>query len=102
MRAIAGVKAKGFSEEREWRLYYLGKPTHPIKVRAGRNGILPFLHMGINMKNADEETIPSAISRLVVGPGHNQRGQVQAARELLRACGHDPDVVEASELSFTD
>jgi Protein of unknown function (DUF2971) len=101
LRAIAGVKNDGFKEEREWRLYYVGDPTHPVKIRAGRQGIVPFLHMAVNMKTSDEETIPSAISKLVVGPGHNQKSQMRAARELLRACGHDPDVVVASKLSFT-
>ena len=41
------------------------------------------------------------IDKLVVGPGHNQRSQIAAARELLKASGHDPDVVVPSRLSFT-
>jgi hypothetical protein len=101
LREVVNVKSEGFEGEHEWRLYYVGDPTHPVKVRVGRNGLVPFLHMAVNMKNHGEEAIPSAISELVVGPGHNQRSQIAAARELLKACGHDPDVVVGSELSFT-
>jgi hypothetical protein len=108
LQAIVSVKDDGFEEEREWRLYYIGDPKHPVKVRAGRPGIVPFLHMAVNMKPIDTKTdpptigdVPPTINELVVGPGHNQRSQIAAARELLKACGHDPDVVVASKLSFT-
>lgn len=102
LRVIVSVKNDGFQEEREWRLYYLaGDPAHPVKIRTGRPGIVPYLHMAVNMKKAGEDTIPPGIDKVVVGPGHNQRGQLAAARELLKACGYNPDVVVRSKLSFT-
>jgi hypothetical protein len=88
--------------DQDARLYYLvPDPGHPVKIRIGRPGIGPYLHMAVNMKRPDEDTIPPAIDELIVGPGHNQRGHIAAARELLKAGGHNPDVVVLSKLSFT-
>jgi hypothetical protein len=101
LRVIVSVKDDGFAEEHEWRLYYVGQQQPPVKIRVGRPGIVPYLHMAVNMKKVGEDTIPPTINKLVVGPGHNQRSQIAAARELLKACGHSPDVVAPSRLSFT-
>jgi hypothetical protein len=102
LRAIVGLKDDGFQEEREWRLISLaGDPRKPVRTHLGRPGILPYEHIAVNFKKVDEKTLPPTIERLVVGPGHNQRSQIAAARELLKARGHNPDVVVPSKLSFT-
>ena len=54
LRAIVSVKDDGFQEELEWRLYYLaGDPRDPVKIRIGRPGIVPYLHMAVNIKKPD-------------------------------------------------
>jgi hypothetical protein len=103
LRQMLSVKDEGFHEELEWRLYFLASDPryYEAKIRLGRPGLVPYVHIAANMKKPDEETIPPAIERLVVGPGHNQPSQIAAARELLKACGHNPDVVVPSKISFT-
>ena len=104
LRSIVSVKDDGFHEEHEWRLIFVdGEPRNDVKIRFGRHGVLPHVPIAVNMRkpNEDENTLPPTIDRLVVGPGHNQRSQVAAVRELLKARGHSPDVVVPSRLSFT-
>lgn len=103
LRDILSVKDDGFEEELEWRLYYMaGDQYGTPKIRLGRPGLVPYLNVAVNMKKVDEMTIlPPALNQLVVGPGHNQRSQIAAARQLLRGCGYDPDIVVPSRISFT-
>ena len=97
LRSILSVKDNGFKEELEWRMFYLsGDPRHPVNIRQGRPGILPHLLTAVNVKASEDDEIPRTIARLVVGPDHNQRSQIAADRELLKASGHNPDVLEPS------
>ena len=100
LRELTAVKNHAFQEEHEWRLSALSELKYPVRVRARPSGLVPFLDIAVNMKPQDAKDIPPTIAELVVGPGPNQLSQLVAARELLKACGHDPDVVVGSEVPF--
>jgi hypothetical protein len=63
--------------------------------------------MAVNV--SEKETAPEhaahhkkhpTIVDLVVGPGPEQAEQVVAAKELLKATGHDPEVVRPSKVTY--
>jgi hypothetical protein len=99
---VATIKALGFQEEREWRMFSMSHETHP--VRAGRVGLVPHVEIGVWRGARDEETKalpnPPTIVDLVVGPGPDQSRQVLAAKELLAGVGHDPEVVRPSGVTY--
>jgi hypothetical protein len=87
---LAVVKHGGFQHEREWRLVAVSEPGYPSKIRQRDGKDLPYLDIAVNMNATD---VPPTIAQLVVGPGPNKPARITAARELLEARGHDPDVV---------
>jgi hypothetical protein len=100
MRELAVVKHDGFKEEREWRLSAICAGQYPVGIRARQSGLLPYLDVAVNVNREDGASHPPTIAKLVVGPCPDPRAQVAAARELLRANGHDPDVVTESKVPF--
>lgn len=95
-RVVATIKHAGFKEECEWRLFSPGEGRYPTKLRAGRFGEAPYVEMAINLRGDSDTCSHRTIADLVVGPGPDQAGQVMVAQELLKATGHDPDVVRPS------
>ena len=76
---LATIKAKGFEEEREWRLFSSGQEGFPVDVRAGRRGLLPYKQIAVNVPwelSREDRLSHPTIVELVVGPGPDQAEQV--------------------------
>lgn len=58
------------------------------------------MEIAINLHGDDDACKHPTIKDLVVGPGPEQAGQILAAYELLKANGHDRDVVRKSDVAF--
>jgi hypothetical protein len=100
MGELAVVKDKAFEQEQEWRLTALSQKEYPVRVRARPSGLVRYLDIAVNMKTEKATSHPATIAQLVVGPGPDQPSQIAAAQELLKACGHDPNVVIGSKVPF--
>lgn len=90
---LAVVKHGDFKHEREWRLIAVSDPKYPAKNRQRDGENLPYLSIAVNMKTPDVTVLPPTIKELVVGPGPDQQDRIKAASQLLKARGHDSDVV---------
>jgi hypothetical protein len=98
---LAVLKHRAFEDEQEWRLLAVSEPLYPVRVRPRPLGVLPYLDIAVNMQTQDAAAdLPATFAKVVVGPGPDQLGQVAATRELMKACGHDPDVVVPSTVPF--
>ncbi len=100
LRELAVVKHEGFKEESEWRLSVTCADQYPVEIRARPSGLLPYLDIAVNVNREDAASHPPTIAKLVVGPCPDPPAQVAAAQELLKANGHDPDVVTKSNVPF--
>jgi hypothetical protein len=102
MGELAVVKDKAFEQEQEWRLTALSQKEYPVRVRARPSGLVRYLDIAVNMKTEKATSHPATIAQLVVGPGPDQPSQIAAAQELLKACGHDSNVVIGSKVPFRE
>lgn len=110
VREIAVIKHRGFSDEKEWRLFWSGDCRWYPKMRARASGLVPYVDVAVNAPQytaffphlMEEADGPAArtIAAVIVGPGPNQSGQVVATRDLVRAGGNDPDVVQPSVVPY--
>lgn len=107
-KLLPRFKGPGFSGENEWRAITHFAPRGPVplvgEVRAGRLGLMPYTAFAVNLHAGfhDHRAIrpDRTIEHLIVGPGPHQDLQITAARQLLGMNGHDPSVVEPSEVTF--
>jgi hypothetical protein len=107
VRSVATIKDDAFKEEKEWRLFSMSEFRFPVDVRARARGLLPYVSVAVNVSQKETASEHAAhhnehptIVDLVVGPGPEQTEQVVAAKELLKATGHDPEVVRPSRVTY--
>jgi hypothetical protein len=78
LRLAPFLKDESFSEEKEWRLALPSEIVrmpikHPIKYRAGRNTLIPFVAYPLLLKNQEGDIL---CNDLILGPGSHSSAEV--------------------------
>ncbi|ART69699.1 hypothetical protein BTO20_14860 [Mycobacterium dioxanotrophicus] len=66
--ALATIKAEGFKEEREWRLFLSGERQFRVDVRARRRGLVPYKQIAVNLSEQLKGLLHDQVTVAVTRP----------------------------------